>query len=116
MQLEVYQWLVPLIAAIFIIRTLRQYGRFRRTLRGTVLWILFWITITVLAILPDFISRILASSFGFKDNVNAIIFVALGGIYIFVFYLSASIRRTEGLVTDLVRELAKEKQRMESDS
>ncbi len=115
MQLQVYQWLVPLIAIIFIVRTFRQYGSHRRTIRGTTLWLLFWVGIGLLALIPDWISGKIASSLGFASNVNAIIFLALGGIYIFVFYLSASIRRTENMVTELVRELAKERRRLEQE-
>lgn len=114
MSIQVYQWLVPLVALVFIVRTIRQYRRRRRSIRGTSLWILFWVAILLLALIPDWISIQVAEALGFKSNVNAIIFIALGGIYIFVFYLSASLRRTEHLLTELVRELAKERKQQEN--
>lgn len=111
LKLEIYQWLVPLIALIFIVRTIRQYSRHRRSIRGTALWISFWVAIALLAIVPNWISGRLAVMLGFKSNINAVIFLALGGLYIFVFYLSASITRLETQFTDLVRELAKQQER-----
>lgn len=115
MNFQVYQWLVPLIALIFIVRTIWQYRVKRRSIRGTVLWLLFWSGIALLALIPDWISGNIARTLGFKSNVNAIIFLALGGIYIFVFYLSSSLRRMEVQLTDLIRELAKERMRREND-
>ncbi len=60
----------------------------------------------VLAILPDKVSVNLAGWLGFKSNVMAIVFVALGMLFVFVFYISSTIERLELQVTDLVRKLA----------
>lgn len=51
--------------------------------------------------------------FGIKSNVNAIIFAALGALVFFVFYLSATIERLEGQITDLVRRIAIDRQEMD---
>lgn len=115
MTFQVYQWLVPLIALVFILRTIWQYRIKRRSIRGTVLWLVFWLAVSLLALLPDWISINIAQTLGFKSNVNAIIFLAIGGIYIFVFYLSSSVRRVEWQLTELIRELAKEKIRREKE-
>jgi len=115
MNFHVYQWLVPLIALVFIVRTIWQYRVKRRSIRGTVLWLAFWFAISLLALLPDWISINIAQTLGFESNVNAIIFLSIGGIYIFVFYLSSSVRRVEWQLTELIRELAKEQVHREKE-
>jgi len=105
---EVYQWLVPLIALYYIIRTFRQYARGKHSPRNTVIWVCFWLAITLLALVPDTVANSLARTLGFKDHINAIIFVALGMLFLMVFYLSAAVNRIENKMTDLVRKIALE--------
>jgi len=109
--LQIYQWLVPLIAIFFVYRVINQFRNNKRLLIGTLLWVGFWIMVSVLAIKPDFISENLASSLGFKSNINAVIFVALGFLFIMTYYQSSIIDLLEKQMTELVRKLALEKQR-----
>lgn len=109
--LQIYQWLVPLIAVFFIYRVVNQFKNNKRLLIGTLLWTSFWILVSILAIKPDFISENLASSLGFKSNINAVIFVALGFLFIMTYYQSSIIDLLEKQMTELVRKLALEKQR-----
>ncbi len=109
-QLEIYQWLVPLIAIFFMYRIIAQFRANKRLLFGTVIWLLFWIVITVLAIFPDLISFSVAEALGFKSHINAIIFVALGFLFLLVFYLSSSMDRMDRQITELVRRIALENQ------
>ena len=111
MQFELYQWIVPVIGLFFISRTVLQFLKKKRTAFGAAIWIFFWVTIIILAIVPDGIGEKIASILGFKDNVNAVIFVALGLLFIFIFYLSSVIERLETQLTELVRRLAIEEQR-----
>jgi len=60
----------------------------------------------VLAIIPNEISDSIARLLGFKSNINAIIFVALGLLFLFVFYLSSTIERLEAKITNLIRKQA----------
>ncbi|MEM6318068.1 MAG: DUF2304 family protein [Bacteroidota bacterium] len=106
MQLELYKWLAPLIALFYIIRTVRQYGAGKYSPRNTVIWIIFWISIAMLGFMPDEIPNSLAKGLGFKDHINALIFVALGLLFLMVFYLSAAINRVENQLTSLVRKIA----------
>jgi len=106
MTFEIYQWLVPLIAIIFMVRTIREFRRGRRGIIGLVIWILFWCTIILLAIIPNPVSFKIAKVLGFKSNVNAIIFVALGLLFLFVFYLSSVVERLETQITKMVRIIA----------
>ncbi len=64
-----------------------------------------------MAIIPNQISFKVANLLGFKSNVNAVIFVSLGLIFLFIFYLSASIERLERKITELVRKLALEEEK-----
>ena len=103
---EIYQWLVPLIALYYIIRTFRQYASGKYSPRNTILWVIFWIGVMLLALLPDTVANSLARTLGFKDHINAIIFVALGILFLMVFYLSSAVNRVEDRITELIRKLA----------
>lgn len=107
-----YQWLVPLIAVVFVFRIIKQYNNRKRIFGSVVIWILFWIIITILAIIPDSISFKIAEVLGFKSNINAVIFVALGFLFIFMFYMNATVEKLEKQMTDMVRKLAMENQRL----
>ena len=106
MQLELYQWLVPALSIFYIIRTIRQYTKGKYSPRNTVIWLIFWTAIALLGIMPNEIATSLAEGLGFRDRPNAIIFVALGALFLLVFYLSAALNRVENQLTDLVRKLA----------
>lgn len=107
--LEIYQWLVPLISVFFIVRTILQYKARRRTFRGLLLWVSFWVLLAVFALVPNAVSQKLATMLGIKDNVNAIIFIGLGMLFFLIFSLSSTVDRLERQLTDLVRENAKER-------
>lgn len=104
--IEIYQWLVPVICLFFISRTFFQFSRKKRGHLSLSIWTIFWLTIAILSIIPNSLSVRIAELLGFKSNVNAIIFVALGWLFILVFYLSATVERLELKLTELVRELA----------
>jgi len=106
-----YQWLVPVLSLFFIYRLISQYKANRRLLIGTLLWTIFWILLVILSIFPDFVSFGIAEYLGFKDNINAVIFVALGFLFLMTYYQSATIESLEKQITDLVRKLALEKQK-----
>ena len=107
--LEIYQWLAPLIAIYYIIRTFRQYKKGKYSPRNTVIWIIFWFSLMLLALVPDTVANSLAHGLGFKDHINALIFVALGILFLMIFYLSAAINRVENKMTELVRRIALER-------
>lgn len=106
LQIEIYQWLVPLIGLYFIYRTINQYVKKRRTILAAVVWVVFWIGVITLAIIPNQVSFKIADILGFKSNVTAVIFVSIGMLFFFVFYLSSTVERLENQLTDLVRKLA----------
>lgn len=73
---------------------------------AAVVWVLFWVSIITLAIIPNQVTNKIASILGFKSNVTAIIFVAIGLLFLFIFFLSSSIEKLENQLTELVRKLA----------
>lgn len=79
------------------------------------IWLLFWVTISILAIVPDLVSTNIADLLGFKSNINAVIFVALGFLYLFMFYVTAIVEKLEKQMTEVVRELALENQKLKED-
>lgn len=60
----------------------------------------------MLAIVPHEFSTQLANLLGIKSNINAIIFVSLAFVIVLAFYLSAKIETMDRKITDLVRQLA----------
>lgn len=116
-QLEIYQWLAPLIGLFFIYRTVVQYMRRKRTFVAMIVWVLFWLSITLMAIIPNPVSIKIASLLGFRSNVTAVIFVSIALLFLFVFYLSSTIEKLEHQMTDLVRKIAiDEKNKLEEEA
>lgn len=74
---------------------------------------MFWLLITALSIIPHELSTKLASLFGFKDNVNTIVFIALAFLIVLSFYLSSRTEKLEKNLTELVRQLAIKDQKLE---
>lgn len=108
MEYRIFQWLVPLIGVFFISRTIYQYLHNKRSASSTLIWFVFWIAVMLLAVMPDVVTNKLAKILGFASNITAIIFVAIGLLFIFVFYLSSTIEKLETQMTELVRQLALE--------
>ena len=106
MSSEIYQWIIPVIASFYFVRTCFQFMFKQRHLLNAVIWALFWLFVFFLALFPDYISNPLAKFLGFKSNINAVIFLALGIIFLFIFYLSARVEKLESQLTEIVRKLA----------
>lgn len=106
MSIEIYQWLVPLVSIYFVYRVYDQFKRQKRTRSSLIVWICFWVVIVTLSVIPDLLSSKLAFFLGFKDNVNAVIFVSLGLLFSLTFYYSSRIERLERQIATLVRNQA----------
>lgn len=113
--MQFYQWLVPIIALYYIYRLTVQYRANRRLAGSTIVWIVFWIISSFLALMPDLVSFKVANLLGIKSNINAVIFVALGFLFIFMFYLTAIIEKMERQFSDTIRHLALENQRLKEE-
>ena len=110
--MEFYQWLVPLLAIYYSVRIVRQYFAKKRLLRSTLIWIVFWVFLSIFSITPHELSTDLANLLGFKDNINAVIFIGLGLLFLFNMFFTASIERLEKQMTGVVRKLAIENQEL----
>lgn len=108
MQLEIYQWLAPLLGLTLIFRTIRQYLQRHKGLGQALIWITVWVCIGIIALLPVPTTSAVARFLGFESNVNAIIFAGLGLLYFLIFYLFSSLNRLDNKMTALIRQLAKE--------
>jgi len=60
--------------------------------------------------MPHDASVSLANLLGIKDNINAIFFIALGFLFLFNMFFTASIDRIERQMTEIVRKMALDNQ------
>lgn len=112
--LATYQIITIFLGGYFIIRTVAQYLRHGRPLVSSIIWITLWAILISLALLPDNLSLPLAGLLGIASNINAVLFFAMGLLFVAVFQQSATISSLERKLTDLVRELAI-KEKIDSD-
>lgn len=96
----------------FSARVIKQYRGKKRLIQSTVLWIAFWIAISILAFDPHNKSVFLANKLGFKSNINAVIFISLGFLFLFNMYFTAIVEKMEKQLTEIVRKLAIENQEL----
>lgn len=108
MELQIYQWLIPLISLGFIVRSIYQHIRGTRSLRSVIIWVVLAIVIGGLAAIPDLISFPIAKFLGFKSNINAVIFIGLGVLFVINYYLNLRVIRLEKNLAELTREIAKQ--------
>ena len=110
--MEIYQFIAPAIAVYYIVRVVDGLRANRKFLFTTLMWLAFWVLITVLSIIPHEFSSKLASLLGFKNNINAIIFIALAFLIVLSFYLSSKLNKLESQMTLLIRQLALDERRI----
>lgn len=106
MELRIFQIVVPLFSSFLIYRQMQLHQTQKSTLFETWMVVLFWVAVGLFAIFPDFFSWKLAKIFGIKDNVNAIIFFALGLVFYFQFQLYRMLKKQDDLLTELTRKSA----------
>lgn len=104
--MELYQFIAPALAIYYIFRILTELSHRRKFLFTNFLWLGFWLVVGTLGIVPHEFSTKLAYWLGFASNINAIIFIALAFLIVLSFYLSAKIDTMERKMTELVRQLA----------
>lgn len=104
--MEIYRFIAPVLAVYYIYRLTVELRLRRKFLFTNILWLGFWSVIAVLGIVPHEFSTKLAGVLGFKDNINAIIFMGLAFVVVLVFYMSAKLDTLERKLTELVRQLA----------
>lgn len=106
MEIRYFQIIIPLISILFIVRQYIAHKRNILSIYETVIISIFWIGVSCLALFPDFVSDLIANIFGIKDNINAIIFFALGLIIYFQLQMYKTIKKQDQLLTELARKIA----------
>lgn len=104
--LRPFQIFVIILAAFFLIRILVKFSKKKVNLFETAIGLVFWLSTTLIAIFPDFISNKLASIFGIKDNINAVLFIILIFMAVVQFRLYNSMREQNQTLTEVIRRLA----------
>lgn len=106
MEIRYFQIIIPIISLLFIVRQFIAYKRSILGIYETVIISIFWVGVASLALFPDFFSDIIANIFGIKDNINALIFFALGLIIYFQLQMYKTIKKQDQLLTELTRKIA----------
>lgn len=106
MEIRYFQIIIPIISLFLIYSAFRDFRKNKTRINETVLVIVFWIGVTGLALFPDFLSDLLANIFGIKDNINAVIFFALGILFYLQLQLYKTIRKQNEQLTELTRKIA----------
>jgi hypothetical protein len=102
-----YQVVVPLVSFFFIFYAWSQVLRGSRTIWGALLWTVFWGSIVVFVLFPQYISYLTAWT-GIKDRENAVFAIAIGILLFIVFHILISIEHINKRITDLSRHEALE--------
>lgn len=106
MEIRIFQIIVPLFSLLLIYRQVQTHRNGKSSIFETWMIVLFWAAVAVVAVFPDFFSEGIAKIFGFKDNVNAIIFFALGLLFYFQFQLYKILKKQDELLTEMARKNA----------
>lgn len=108
MEMRYFQIIIPLFSLIIILRQITEFRKAKYNIYETILISSFWISVSIFALFPDFFSKGIAKIFGIKDNVNAIIFFALGLVFYFQFKLYKITKKQDEYLTKLTRKIALE--------
>ena len=111
MEIRYFQIIIPIISLLFIIRQFIAYKKNKLNIYETLIIALFWIGITCLALFPDLFSGLIANMFGIKDNINALLFFALGLLFYFQLQMYKIMKKQDHLITELARKIALDNQK-----
>lgn len=104
--MAVYQYIVPIIALLFLLYTVAQHVKGRNTVAELLFWVVFWGFTSLLALFPDAITDRLAKWLGIKSNINAVLFLGLGILFFIQFRLFFLIKKQNHTITELARKIA----------
>ena len=100
-----YSILVPIISIIAIVWFLFRYLNEKNSLLTVILWVLFWIIVSLFAIFPDF-SNAFARLFGITRGLDFIIIIVFAVLVYTIFKLYTKIDKLEDDVNKIVKEVA----------
>lgn len=110
--MTIIQMLLVIFALFAITKTFRQFKQGKLTLAFLFLWIVFWVIVGVVVVLPQ-TTDALARFVGVGRGVDAIMYISIIALFYFVFRLLVRIEEVEREITKLVRTLAIEKKQTE---
>ncbi len=116
MELRIFQVIVPLFALLFIGDLVISHRKSKVSVVELTLGLVFWLSVLLVAIFPDFFSNSIAQIFGIKDNVNAILFFCIGLLFFFQFKQYFLIRKQAKDLTILMRKIAIQDHQMEGEA
>jgi hypothetical protein len=108
--MKIYQLIVPLVGLVGTLYSVRQFRTGINTFFESLLWVMLWIFISLVAIFPDAITFFLSKSIGIKDHINGIVFIGLAILFFLNFKLFNSFKKQNKVITELVRKIALENQ------
>lgn len=108
--MKIYQIIVPLIGLVGMLYTVRQFRLGINRFFESLVWVLLWLFISLVALFPDAITFTISKYIGIKDHINGIIFIGLAISFFLNFKLFNSFKKQNKIITDLVRKIALEKQ------
>ena len=106
MEIRYFQVIVPLLVFLLVYNQYRLFRKGKSRSNETLVISLFWLSIGLLAFFPDLISDFIANIFGIKDNINALIFFALGILFYFNLKLYKIVKHQDQMITKLTRKIA----------
>ena len=111
MEIRYFQIIIPIVCCWFIYFQYKRYSQNKSGLSEMIITVLFWIGVVFLSLFPDIISKFIASLFGIKDNINALIFFALGLLFYFQLQMYKVIKRKDEMLTELTRKIELERKK-----
>lgn len=97
-----------LLVLFFIFAVIRVAGRYRQgdlSLRGMIMWLLFWLLAGLVVIMPNSTSYF-ARLLGIGRGADLVVYLALVAIFSIIFRLMVKIEHMNRNITKLVRKTA----------
>jgi len=103
--MSIIQLFIVAFSLFAIARTLRQFRRGKLTIAFLLLWILFWVAVGGVVLIPQ-TTNTLAHIVGVGRGVDAIMYVSIIALFYGLFRMLVRIEEVEREITKLVRRLA----------
>ncbi|MEZ4883095.1 MAG: DUF2304 domain-containing protein [Chitinophagales bacterium] len=108
MEIRYFQIIIPIFSLLFILKQIKEYSNRKSGIYEAILIVVLWAGVMAVALFPDFFSELIAKVFGIKDNINAILFFAIGVLFYFQLQLFKMVKKQDETLTELVRKIALE--------
>lgn len=103
---SLYQLLVPLFAAVMLLKSLSQFNRKQKTAREFIAVAIFWILISLIALFPRIFIDKVALFLGIRSGINALFFFGFVMLFYMAFRLFIVSEEQEEKTTKIVRNIA----------